>query len=186
MPALFRLLTQRLTKRIRAHMNRPRRLVTIGLALVAASLLALAVQGGQWWTVGDAALGDVAIGPLAGSRCDAGECKRIGLGWLGGSEGWTRAGIATYTAGLLAALLLVISAALLAAKRVVRPLAGSGLVAVLTAAIAGTSFFALYPGVAGTAVSRGAWFYAGGVVLAVAAHVSVLRAPAAPPAAAAG
>jgi hypothetical protein len=162
-------------------MNRPRRLITIALALVAASLLALAVQGGRWWTIGDSALGDVAIGPLAGSRCDTGECKRIGLGWLGGGEGWTRAGIATYTAGLLAALLLVISAALLAARKIVRPVAGSGLVAVVTAGIAGAAFFALFPGAAGTAVSRGAWLYAAGVLLAAAAHLSVLRARPAPP-----
>jgi hypothetical protein len=80
----------------------------------------------------------------------------------------------------------VISAALLAARKVVRPLAGSGLVAVVTAAIAGAAFFASYPGLAGTAVSRGAWFYAGGVVLAAAAHLSVLRARAAPVAPAAG
>jgi hypothetical protein len=195
-------------KKIPRAMNRRRRIVTIALALVAASLLALAVQGGRWWTLDDVALGDVAIGPISGSRCaapapakpeppyderagsasaaPARECKPIGLGWLGGDEGWTRTGIATYTAGLLAALMLVISAGLLAAKKTVRVIAGSGLVAVVTAAIAGAAFFATYPGLAGTAVGRGAWFYAGGIVMAAAAHLSVLRLRSAPaPAAAA-
>src|SRR5687767_13084741 len=107
-------------RRIPGAMNRPRRIATIVVALVGACLLALAVQGGAWWTVGDPAIGDVEIGPIAGTRCTGGECTSIGLAWLGGGSGFSRAGMATYTAGLLAALLLVISAALLASKKVVR------------------------------------------------------------------
>ena len=153
-------------------MSSRRRFLIIAIALAGATLLAIAVQGGRWWTVDD-----VTIGPFASSRCFDGECKSVGLGWVpGASSAWLRTGTATYAAALCAALLLVVVGGSLAAKRVLRRLAASGLVAALTAAVTGGLFIALYPGIPDDAIDRGLWLYLGGVVLAVVANVLVLRA----------
>jgi hypothetical protein len=153
-------------------MDRTRRLVTIAVALASAALLAIAVQGGRWWQVGD-----FSIGPVSSHRCFDGDCRVVGLGWVGASEGWARAGMATYAAALCTAALLVISAAALASRRVIKAIARSGLVAAITAATAAGVFVALFPGGAGTTYGRGAWFHAAGVVLAIAVQLSVVRMP---------
>jgi len=158
-------------------MDRGKRIATIGLALIGAALLALAVQGGRWWTIDD-----ITIGPVSSHRCFAGDCRVVGLGWVGGTTGWARAGQATYAAGLCAAALLVFSAAGAASRRVIRILARSGLVAAVTAAVSGAVFAGLFPGVAGSELGRGAWFYLAGVIIAVVAQVMVLRLPVPAPA----
>ena len=149
-----------------------RRALTIGIALAAATLLAIAVQGARWWEVGD-----VTIGPISSHRCFAGECRVVGLAWLGGGTGWARLGQATYVAALLSALSLVIVAGALAAKRVVRIAAKSGLVAASTAVVAGVLFLVMFPGAEGASLGHGVWMYAGGLALAIAAHVRLLRTP---------
>jgi hypothetical protein len=146
--------------------------MTIGIALAGAVLLAIAVQGTRWWEVGD-----VTIGPVSSHRCFSGECRVVGLEWLGGGTGWARLGQATYVAALLAALLAVIVAGALAAKRVVRIAAKSGLVAAGTALVAGALFLAMFPGAEGASLGHGVWMYAGGAALAIAAHVMLLRTP---------
>jgi hypothetical protein len=158
-------------------MDRGRRTVTITLAVVAAALLAIAVQGGRWWNVGDVAT----IGPLSSHRCFDGDCRVVGLEWVGAGGGWIRIGIATYVAGLLAAALVLFTAAGIAARRQLTPrrraIARSGLVAAITAAVAGGAFIALYPGFGDASLGRGAWCYLAGVVLAVAAQIVALRTP---------
>ena len=72
-------------------MTRRLRWTSIGLALVGAALLAIAVQAGRWWSV---AGGDVTIGPLSSRTCMGGTCRDVGLGWLAGSGLWLRAGMA--------------------------------------------------------------------------------------------
>jgi hypothetical protein len=146
--------------------------VTIAAALAGATLLAIAVQGARWWQVGD-----VSIGPISSHRCFSGECRVVGLGWLGGGTGWARLGQATYVAALLAALLAVIVAGTLAAKRVVRVAAKSGLVAAGTALVAGGLFLAMFPGADGASLGHGVWMYTGGLALAIAAHVLLLKTP---------
>ena len=143
----------------------------IVLALAGASLLALAVQAGRWWTIEG-----ITIGPLSSSRCFSGDCRRVDLSWVpDASSLWLRSGIATYAAGLCAAALLVIVAGALAARRLPRRLAGSALVATLTATLTGAAFVALYPGLPGDAIGRGILFHFAGVAAAIAATVSVLR-----------
>jgi hypothetical protein len=152
-----------------------RRLLTIAAALAGAALLAIAVQAGRWWQVGD-----VSIGPVSSHRCFSGECRVVGLGWLGGGTGWARLGQATYAAALLAALLLVVVAGALAGRRVVRIAAKSGLVAAGTALISGALFVAMFPDVEGASLGYGVALYAGGLVLAIVAHVMLLRTPVPP------
>jgi hypothetical protein len=50
------------------------------------------------------------------------------------------------------------------------------LVAIASASLAGTVFVATFPGVSGAHIARGAWLFVAGIVLAIAAAISVLRA----------
>jgi hypothetical protein len=156
-------------------MNRAHRPVTITLALVGAALLAIAVQGGRWWNVGDVAT----IGPLSSHRCFDGDCRVVGLDWVGAGGGWIRIGIATYAAGLLAGAMLLFTAAGIAARRELTParrlIARSGLVAALTATVAGGAFVAMFPALGDASLGRGAWLYLAGVMVAVGVQIAVLR-----------
>ena len=154
-----------------SRVDRRRRVLTIAAALVAATLLAIAVQGGRWWQVGD-----ITIGPISSYRCFSGDCAVVGVDWVGAGEGWARAGLATYVAGLVAAGLLVIGSALLASKRLIKVVAKSGLVAVVTGLVSGAIFIAKFPDLPEVSIARGTWCYAAGLAIAIGAHVSVLRA----------
>jgi hypothetical protein len=92
--------------------------------------------------------------------------------------------MATWAAGLVAPLMLVIMAAGLAAKRQPKLVAKSVLVASAVASLAGIAFVVTFPeaNVKGAGLDRGAWLFLAGVVLAIAAAVWVLRPPV-PPAA---
>jgi len=150
-----------------------RRWLIVALALLAALAFAFSVQLGCWWSIGD-----VQIGPFGSRHCfGGGDCKLASLAWVGGGDRWIRLGMATWAGGMVSTLVLVIMAAGLAAKRVPRLVAKSLLVAVATAALAGTVFVAQFPGVRGASLDRGAWLFAGAVLLAIIAAVSVLRAP---------
>ena len=146
------------------------------LALAAACAFAFSVQLGCWWSIGD-----VEIGPFGSKHCFGdGDCKVAGLGWIGASDRWMRLGMATWAGGLVSALMLVIMAARLASNRVPKLVAKSVLVALATASLAGTVFVATFPGVKGASLDRGAWLFAGAVIVALFAAIGVLRSSARP------
>lgn len=109
------------------------------------------------------------------------------LGWLGGGELWRRAGIATWTAGMLTALVLVALAGALAAKRRGATVAGVTLVSSMTALVAGLVFVVRFPGLAwpqgmadglpspSSSYGTGPLLYLLGVVAAAGAAIVVLR-----------
>ena len=158
-------------------MSARKRWIVVGLALVGAVALAIAVQVGRWWTVGEG----LAIGPTGTRACLGDDCGRHGLEWIGGSELWRRAAVATTAAALIAAFTLVVLAGALAARRRGTLAAGAALTATLSAAVAAVVFIATFPGTdrlgAGQPASLGggALLYLAGVVVAVAAAVVVVR-----------
>jgi hypothetical protein len=155
-----------------------RRWPIVALALVAASLFAISVQAGVWWTAGE-----VEIGPFGSHACFAGDCRTAGLRWLGGSEAWLRGAIATGAAGLVAMLALVVLAGAIAASprgaarlgTVGKHAAKASLVAIATAVIAGAWFVIGFPGVGGAHFDRGAVFYAIAVAVGIVAAIRALR-----------
>jgi hypothetical protein len=140
----------------------------IAIALVGASAFALAVQGGQWWSIGD-----VTIGPL-GARSPFGGVG--GFSWAGGSPRWERFGYATFAAGLIAMFTLIVVAGALAAKRVPRLAAKTAVVAIATAALVGTAFVTARPhnGLP-FAIDRGVALFAAAVIAGALAAAGVLR-----------
>jgi hypothetical protein len=145
----------------------------VALAVLAASAFALSIQDGHWWS-----MGEVTIGPFGAHHCFGGDCRATGLAWIGASEFWMRTAIATGSAGLLAAGLLVLVGAGAAAGRVPRLVARMALVAVATAAVAGGYFFTAFPGIgpAHAAVGRGVLLFALAIPLGAAAGLLVVRA----------
>lgn len=148
------------------------RWLVVALALASAAAFAVSVQAGAWWSVGE-----VQIGPFSSRQCFGGECRPAGLGWIGGTERWLRTGVGTWAGGLLSALVLVVTAAAVAARRVPRTLAKMGLASVVTTTLAGLLFVVQYPGVTGAGADRGLWLFAAAVVLGTASTVIVLRRP---------
>jgi hypothetical protein len=168
---------------------RSRRFIHLGISLIAASVLALSVQGGRWWTIGP----EVAIGPIgtihcfgaagapgapeaAGADDPGGGCQRGTLTWTGGSPLWMQAGTAVYAAGLIAAFALVALAAALAAKRTGRLAAGVTIVGAVTALAMGALFIATFPGVPGAVIGHGIWLFGGGLLAAGGIAITILRA----------
>lgn len=150
------------------------RWLIVGIAVAAAIVFALSVQGGRWWTVPN--FEGLEIGPTGSQRCFGGECKLAGLGWSGGSERWMRTGTGVWAAGMLSMLVLIGVAAAVAAKRVPRLAAKMALVSIGTAAVTGTLFVIQFPGVQGAAMGRGIPLFVVGVALGAAACIAVLRA----------
>ena len=149
------------------------RWLVIALALAAACAFAFSVQLGKWWAIGDVA----EIGPFGSRHCfGAGECKHADVAWVGGGDRWMRLGMATWAGGLVAAFMLVVMSARLAANKVPKLVAKSVLVAIATASLAGTAFVATFPGIEGASLARGAWLFVTGIVLALTAAITVLRA----------
>ncbi|MCB9571594.1 MAG: hypothetical protein H6709_05840 [Kofleriaceae bacterium] len=153
-------------------MTRRLRWTSIGLALVGAALLAIAVQAGRWWSV---AGGDVTIGPLSSRTCMGGTCRDVGLGWLAGSGLWLRAGMATYGGGLIAGFALTAMAGALAAGRAGTLAAGSALVAVFTVTVAAAIFIATAPALPGMGLARGVWLFGAGVVVSAGVAALVIK-----------
>jgi hypothetical protein len=164
-----------------AIVSRVVRIVVVALALCAASSLALAVEGGHWWS-----MRDVSIGPQASSQCFGGDCQAASLEWVGGSGAWIRFGVATWGAGLVGVLCLIGMAAAVASRRAGRLPAKMVIAAAVAATAVGAAFVSQFPGVPGMGIDRGVFFYFGGVVLAVAAAVGTLRVRSRPIAGAAG
>ena len=126
------------------------RLLPLLLALAAASAFALGVQM-AWWSAGE-----VTIGPFGSRHCFGGECRESGLGWLGGTDLWMRAGVAARAGGYIAVFILVVLAGGLAAKRVPRLMARASIVAIITASVGGGYFGLSFPdGVLGGTHSLG-------------------------------
>ncbi|MEO8706753.1 MAG: hypothetical protein ABI867_42395 [Kofleriaceae bacterium] len=145
------------------------RLPTIALALVAGIAFASSVQGGHWWVIGGSE-----IGPFGATRCEG--CGPAGLSWLGAGEQWIRFGVATWAAGMIAMVVLLVLAAAVAAKRVPRLVAKMTLVAIVTAVITGAIFFAKFPrDVFPADIARGIWLFVIAIVLGSAAAIMVLR-----------
>ncbi len=143
----------------------------VALALIAAAAFAISVWAGRWWSIGD-----VEIGPFGSKQCFGGECRPTSLTWVGGSERWMRMGMATWAGGLIAMLVLLITAAGVAAKRVPRLAARTALVSIGTVTITGVLFIMQYPGVDGATVDRGLWLWLGAIILGSIAAVAVVRA----------
>ncbi|MCW5804809.1 MAG: hypothetical protein KIT31_20735 [Deltaproteobacteria bacterium] len=160
----------------KARVNK--RFVVVGLALVAAIAFALSVQGGRWWSVE----GFAEIGPFGGRQRFNGDWRPTGLTWVGATDRWMRLGVATWAGGLLSTLMLVVLAGTVASKRVPRLLAKSTLVAIGTAAVAGTWFFVSYPGVEGATIDRGTLLFPVALLCGAAGAIAVVRAPAPVPA----
>ena len=142
----------------------------VAAGVAAAAVLAVSVEAGVWWAVGE-----VTIGPLGSHHCFTGECRASGLAWIGGSDLWMRGAIATGAAGLLSSLLLVILAGAAAAGRAARIPARMALVSLACAAVTGAYFFAAFPGVQGAHVAHGVPLFVIGLLAGAAAAISVLR-----------
>jgi hypothetical protein len=128
------------------------------------------VQALPWWTVPDV----LEIGPR--HQCfNSGDCIPTGMSWVKGSAQWERFGVATWGAGLVAAMVLVLLAAAIAAGRIPKLLSQMTIVAVLTALVAATIFIAKFPGVPGAELGLGALLYACAMVLGATSAVAMLR-----------
>jgi hypothetical protein len=156
---------------MRAQMDARSRLITLVLALLAASGFTLAVQS-PWWTVAE-----VHVGPFGSRHCFGGECREAGLAWLteGRGELWMRSAIASRAAGFIAAFALLMLAAGLAAKRVPTLIARGSAAAILTAAATGGYFLAAFPGIPGATVARGVYMFLAAVLFGVATIVMFIR-----------
>lgn len=152
------------------------RWLTILLALGSAAAFAMSVQGGRWWTIGEAE-----VGPFGAKRCFDGECVPAGLAWLGVDERWIRIGMATWAAGLIAAFVLVVMAGGVAAKRIPRLAAKTALVSIGTATLVGGILFAQFPRdtFQDTEIGRGAWLFLAAIVIGTAAAIQVWKRPSA-------
>jgi hypothetical protein len=149
------------------------RIATVVLALGAASALAIAGVGLPWWS-----MTDVSIGPTYSARCFGGDCERIALDWVG-DPSWSRFGVATWGAGLIAAACAVVLAASVASRRTGRLAAKMSITSAMCATGAGAAFVGTFPGDSGmTSGMRhdlGGYLYFAGVLLAVVAAVVALR-----------
>lgn len=155
---------------MRASMQPRTRWIAVVVALLAASSFALAVQS-PWWSIDEIAK----IGPFGTQRCFTGECSKVDLRWLGGTDLWMRSAVATTAAGYIAMFALLLFAGGLAAKREPRLVARGTLSAIVTALVVGVYFFGAYPGAQGASIDRGLFVYAAGIVLGVAAVLMFLR-----------
>jgi hypothetical protein len=153
-----------------------RRWLVVVLALAAACAFLFSVQLGKWWVIGDSEIGPHGLRLCFGE----GDCKVGSLLLFGGGDRWMRLGMATWAAGLVSSFMLVVVAARLAAKRVPKLAAKSVLVAIATSLLTGGFFVAMFPGANGASFARGALLFVVGIVLALVAAISVLRAAAQP------
>jgi hypothetical protein len=113
------------------------------------------------------------IGPFGMRICSDGSCVPGSLERFGGGILWKRYGMATWGAGLITAVTLLVMAARVAVRRVPRLAAKTVLVATTTATLVGIGFFAKLPVPAD--IARGIPLFAVAIVLAALAAISVLR-----------
>lgn len=146
------------------------RWIFVAIAVVSASLFALATWAGQWWT--DIS---VAIGPMGTHGCVGGVCGG-GLRWTGGSDLWMRTAIATWAGSLLTMVLLLGVAGAFAANRIPKLLAKSTLTSLVTTAIVGIYFIVKMPAMPGLEVAQGMIFFVAAIVLGAVTPIRALRA----------
>lgn len=146
----------------------------MALALIAASGFALAVQT-AWWKVAE-----VTVGPFGSRHCFGGECRESGLSWIGGSDLWMRAGVASRGAGFIAMAVLVFLAGAIAAKRIPVLVAKMSIVSILTALVTGIYFFVAFPGLKEASLGAGLFCFIAAAVAGMAAAIIVARAQPAP------
>jgi hypothetical protein len=146
------------------------RWITISLALLGAGGFAIAVEGGQWWTVAG-----VPIGPFGSVNCFDGECHATSLEWVGGNSLWLRSATATTAAGLIAMVLLIAMAGTVAARRVPRQLAKLVLVAIATAVACAAWFVTHLPELPGTSIDRGLLTFAIAVVVGALSAIRLFK-----------
>lgn len=150
-------------------MERRSKWISMGLALLAASGFALAVQT-AWWEVAE-----VTVGPFGSRHCFNNECRESGLSWIGGTDLWMRAAIASRGAGYIAMFALVFLAGAIAAKRIPVLIARMSIVSILTALAAGIYFFVAFPGINEASLGFGVFFFFAAAVAGIAAAVIVAR-----------
>lgn len=146
------------------------RWLSLALSLVAASGFALAVQT-AWWKVAE-----VTVGPFGSRACFGGECRERGLAWIGGTDLWMRAAVASRAAGYIAMFALVFLAGALAAKRVPVLIARMSIVAILTALVSGIYFYVAFPDLKEASLGLGLFFFAAAAIAGMAAAIIVARA----------
>jgi hypothetical protein len=143
------------------------RWLVLGFALFAAAALAVSVQAGRWWSIGDFEIGPFGSNsPLRGPG---------GLTWVGGGPRWERLGVATWAGGMIAMLVLLVVAGAAAANRVARLAAMTSLVAIVTATLAAIGFIATRPSAMPFEADRGLLLFVLGVVAGAFAAILVVR-----------
>jgi hypothetical protein len=144
--------------------------ITVGLALLAATAFALAVQT-AWWHIAEAT-----VGPYGSRNCFGGECRGGGLAWISTNDLWMRSAVSTRAAGYIAMFALIIVAGGAAARRVPLMFARASIVAIIVATVAGITFFVKFPGGMGpTSYGAGPIFFLVGIVSGVAAAIMVMK-----------
>jgi hypothetical protein len=148
------------------------RWLIVGLALFAATALAVSVQAGRWWSIrgGDTGIA-VDIGPFGSHSALRGQG---GLNWAGGGPRWERFGIATWAGGMIAMFVLVIVAGAVAARRMPRLAAMTALVAIGTAAAVAVGFMVTRPTAMPFEPDRGIPLFAVGAVVGAVASLAVI------------
>lgn len=135
------------------------RWILVGLAIVAATMVTIALSW-PWWSVGPS----FGIGPGA-------EIDRIG-----GSTTFRQAAVGVSAGALVTVVALLALAGALAAKRKGTLAAGAVLTASATALVAGVVFVATFPTLAGATIARGMIAYFGALAIAVTCAVIAGRA----------
>lgn len=142
----------------------------VAVALLSATLFAISVWIGQWWTVGE-----VAVGPMGSRHCFNGDCRPAGLAWLNAGELWQRCAIATWVGCLVSMVLLLGVAGAYAANRTPKLIAKSTLTGLVTTALAGGYFIAKMPSAGDPQLQQGAYMFIAAIVLGFVAPIKALR-----------
>jgi hypothetical protein len=142
----------------------------VALLLAIASGFIIAVQALPWWNIGAATLS-----PIKSRNCFGGECRVSDLRWTTGTESWIRMGVATYAAGMIAAVVAIMCAAGIAAKRLPTLLAKMLIVAGITCAVTAGIFVVGLPTLAETSIASGTVVFAVSVALIAVAAFRILR-----------
>jgi hypothetical protein len=135
--------------------------------LAAACGFAIAVQALPWWHVGEADLS-----PIRSRNCFGQSCRTGGLSWVGASQMWMQSGVATFAAGLISALICVVSAAALAAKRSPIVLANMMIVSFVTSIVVAGYFISNMP-LSGARIESGIPAFLGSAVMTLLAALFI-------------
>lgn len=142
----------------------------VAVAVVSATLFAISVWIGDWWMVGE-----VAVGPMGSRHCFKGDCRPAGLAWLNAGDFWQRCAVATWVGSLISMVLLLGVAGAFAAGRTPKLLAKSTLTALVTTALAGGYLFAKMPDAGTPQLAQGAYLFVAAIVLGFVAPIQALR-----------